>query len=78
LIISTWVMAVVARLTVITSTYIVYPWYRAKAPTGADLSMLPRNLLLSRPDTAGWHNFGMEWMEHVAWFAFQEPGKEKT
>ncbi len=29
LITGTWVMAVVAWLTVITGTYIVYPWYRA-------------------------------------------------
>jgi hypothetical protein len=28
----TWIVAVVAWLTVITGTYIVYPWYRAKAP----------------------------------------------
>jgi hypothetical protein len=69
LITGTWVIAVVAWLTIITGTYIVYPWYRAKAPAGADLSMFPRNLLLSKPDTAGWHNIGMEWQEHVAWFA---------
>ena len=69
LIIGTWVMAVVAWLTVITGTYIVYPWYRAPAPPGADLTMYPRNLLLSKPITAGWHNLGMEWKEHVAWFA---------
>ena len=25
----TWIMAIVAWLTVITGTYIVYPWYRA-------------------------------------------------
>jgi hypothetical protein len=69
LITGTWVMAVVAWLTVTTGTYIVYPWYRAKAPAGADLAMYPRNLLLSNPNTAGWHNLGMEWKEHVAWFA---------
>ncbi len=69
LVVGTWVMALVAWLTVITGTYIVYPWYRAKAPAGADLTMFPRNLLLSKPDTAGWHNFGMEWKEHVAWLA---------
>ncbi len=69
LITGTWVMAVVAWLTVITGTYIVYPWYRAPLPPGADLHMYPRNLLLSQPTTAGWHNFGMEWKEHVAWFS---------
>jgi hypothetical protein len=65
----TWVMAAVAWLTVITGTYIVYPWYRAAAPEGADLSQFPRNFLLSNPNTAGWHTFGMEWKEHIAWFA---------
>jgi hypothetical protein len=24
---------------------------------------------MSHPTTAGWHNFGMEWKEHVAWIA---------
>ncbi len=69
LIIGTWVMAVTAWLTVITGTWIVYIWYRAKAPAGADLTMYPRNLLLSKPSTAEWHKFGMEWKEHVAWIA---------
>lgn len=64
-----WGMAVVAWLTVYTGTYIVYPWYRAAAPEGADLTQYPRNFLLSNPATAGWHTFGMEWKEHVAWFA---------
>jgi hypothetical protein len=67
LIIGTWVMAVVAWLTVITGTWIVYPWYRAKPPEGADLKMYPRSFLVSSPTTAEWHNFGMEWKEHVAW-----------
>ena len=31
--------------------------------------MYPRNLLLSKPATAEWHKFGMEWKEHVAWLA---------
>ena len=65
----TWIMAIVAWLTVITGTYIVYPWYRAKPPEGADLIMFPRSLLLSKPTTAGWHHFGMEWKEHIAWLA---------
>jgi hypothetical protein len=69
LIAGTWTMAVVAWLTVITGTYIVYPWYRAKPPAGADLAMYPRSLLLTKPTTAGWHNLGMEWKEHVAWLA---------
>jgi hypothetical protein len=69
----TWIMAVVAWATVITGTYIVYPWYRAPAPQGAPRAVLeaqyPRNFLLSSPDTALWHTFGMEWKEHVAWLA---------
>ncbi len=69
LIIGTWVMAVTAWLTVITGTYIVYPWYRAPLPPGADLKMFPKALLVASPNTAGWHNFGMEWKEHVAWLS---------
>jgi hypothetical protein len=66
----TSVMGIVAWLTVITGTWIVYPWYRATPPQGAtDLAGFPRSLLLSAPTTADWHNFGMEWKEHVAWFA---------
>ena len=42
----TGIMAVVAWLTVITGTYIVYPWYRATPPEGAtDLSAFPRSFL---------------------------------
>jgi len=61
-------MAVIAWVTVVTGTWIVYPWYRAKPPAGAtDLTDYPRALLLSDPDTKEWHEFGMEWKEHVAW-----------
>lgn len=67
--IGTWIMAVVAWLTVITGTYIVYPWYRAPLPKGADVKMFPKALLVASPTTAGWHNFGMEWKEHIAWLA---------
>jgi hypothetical protein len=76
LLIGTTVMAVVAWLTVITGTFIVYPWYRAAPPVtidakvqGADLAAFPRSWLLANPTTADWHNFGMEWKEHVAWIA---------
>jgi len=55
---------------VITGTYIVYPWYRARPPEGtSDLSNFPRYLLLADPSTAEWHTFGMEWKEHVAFLA---------
>jgi hypothetical protein len=75
LLIGTAVMAIVAWLTVITGTFIVYPWYRAVPPTGTDLgnqSVLtdfPRYWLLASDKTSEWHNFGMEWKEHVAWLA---------
>lgn len=66
----TWAMAAVAWLTVLTGTYIVYPWYRAKPPAGTtDLANFPRSFLLADPSLANWHNFGMEWKEHVAWLA---------
>jgi len=58
-----WIMALVAWLTVITGTWIVYPWYRAADPGS------PRSKLLASPTTSGWHTFGMEWKEHVAWIA---------
>jgi hypothetical protein len=78
------VMAVVAWATVLTGTWIVYPWYREnlseteadryagceglQAPSG---SCSPRDFLLSQVsgDTESWHTFGMEWKEHVAWIA---------
>ena len=62
-------MAVLAWLAVISGSYIVYPWYRAIPPAGTtDLAMFPQRLLLSNPRTAGWHDLGMEWKEHIAWF----------
>ena len=65
-----WAMAIVAWLTVITGTWIVYPWYRAMPPEGTtDLTAFPRSLLLSDPATSAWHTFAMEWKEHVAWIA---------
>jgi hypothetical protein len=64
------IMAVLAWAAVFSGAYIVYPWYRAHpAPDITDLSGYPQRYLLSHPETAGWHNVGMEWKEHVAWFA---------
>jgi hypothetical protein len=61
-------MAALAWLTVLSGTYIVYPWYRAPAPAGiSNLAAFPRSLLLSNPATRHWHTIGMEWKEHVAW-----------
>ena len=79
-----WGMAAVAWLTVITGTWIVYPWYRVKlAPVGDDLyagcagtilpssTCSPRDFLKSNVSgqTDNWHQFGMEWKEHVSWTA---------
>ena len=69
LIAGTWIMAIMAWLTVITGTYTVYPWYRAKPPSGADLTQFPRYYLLADPSLAECHKFGMEWKEHVAWLS---------
>lgn len=54
-------MAGIAWVTVITGTWIVYPWYREQAATSA------KSRLLANPDTADWHKFAMEWKEHAAW-----------
>ncbi len=56
-------MALAAWGTVITGTWVVYPWYRDKSPTS------PKSILLSNPDTKDWHEFGMEWKEHIAWLS---------
>lgn len=56
-------MAVVAWLTVLTGTWVVYPWYREKVPTSA------KEILIANPDTELWHSFAMEWKEHVAWLS---------
>jgi hypothetical protein len=61
--IGTVVMAAAAWGTVITGTWIVYPWYREDEPDS------PRSQLLADPDTKDWHEFGMEWKEHVAWLS---------
>lgn len=64
----TAVMAVVGWLTCITGTVYIYPWYRATPPEGTtDFTDFPRSLLKASPELATWHNFGMEWKEHVAW-----------
>jgi hypothetical protein len=56
-------MAVAAWGTVLTGTWVVYPWYRDSAKTS------PKNILLADPATAEWHKFGMEWKEHIAWIS---------
>ena len=62
-------LVVLGWAAVLSGAYLIYPWYRAVAPTGADLTLYPKFLLTAHANTAGWHNFGMEWKEHVAWIA---------
>ena len=63
-------MATLAWMTVLAGAYLVYPWYRTVAPAGTvDLRGYPQRLLMSKASTSGWHDIGMEWKEHIAWFA---------
>jgi len=68
-------MVVLSWAAVFTGAYIIYPWYRVVPPRAVpphdapNLAMFPQRLLQSNPATAAWHSFGMEWKEHVAWFA---------
>ena len=74
-------MAATAWATAITGSWIVYPWYRVKLAgdklegcQGLELpssACSPRDFLLSNVsgETEKWHEFGMEWKEHVAWGA---------
>ena len=62
-----WVLAAAVWLAVFSGAFIVYPWYRAAVPAGiTDLTNYPKFLLLANPSIAFWHNFGMEWKEHIA------------
>lgn len=69
------IMALAAWLTVMTGTWIVYPWYRAGSTdhcTATSVAEVPADcgakwLLVADKGTADWHNFAMEWKEHVAW-----------
>ena len=70
LLVGGWIMAIVSWLTVITGTWIVYPWYRAVPPEGVtDLTKYPKAELLANAATSAWHTFGMEWKEHIAWIS---------
>jgi hypothetical protein len=63
-------LALLAWMAVFAGAYLVYPWYRAHPPAGAvDLTGFPQRLLMSNPATTGWHDIGMEWKEHIAWFS---------
>jgi hypothetical protein len=61
--IGTTAMAALLWLTVIVGTWVVYPWYREETPGS------PKSQLLANPDTADWHEFAMEWKEHIAWIS---------
>lgn len=62
--------ACLAWIAVLLGAYVVYPWYRARPPAGViDLAGYPQRLLMSSSATTGWHDLGMEWKEHIAWFA---------
>ncbi|MEO6817744.1 MAG: hypothetical protein ABI177_13690 [Edaphobacter sp.] len=64
------VMAGLGWLAVLSGAYVVYPWYRAALPAGVtNLAGYPQRLLMSSASTIEWHTLGMEWKEHVAWFA---------
>jgi hypothetical protein len=65
----TWGMATMAWLTVLSGTWMVYPWYRAEPPAGANVADFPRAYLLANDSVAAWHTFGMEWKEHVSWLS---------
>lgn len=65
-----WAMTLLAFAAVFAGTYLIYPWYRAKPPANSPpgaLAPYPKFLLLSDPRTRQWHEFGMEWKEHIAW-----------
>jgi hypothetical protein len=65
-----WAMALVSWCTVLSGTLRVYPWYRGTPPPDMPpITPNPRSVLLADPRTAGWHRFGMEWKEHIAWIA---------
>jgi hypothetical protein len=65
-----WSMALVSWATVLSGTVRVYPWYRGTPPPGMPpVTPDPKSVLLRNPETAGWHHFGMEWKEHIAWIA---------
>jgi hypothetical protein len=82
--IGTWVMAGTAFATVISGTWIVYPWYRQALAKVGDQAYAgcaglvtpgptcsPKDFLVSNVSgsTESWHTFGMEWKEHISWAA---------
>ena len=64
---STVAMAAALWGAVVSGTWLVYPGYRAEPPEGATTAAYPKADLLANGDVSFWHDFGMEWKEHVAW-----------
>lgn len=67
-------MALTAWVTVISGTWIVYPGYRANPgeaslSSAEDLTNYPQQYLEHDPSLIYWHDFGMEWKEHVGWLS---------
>ncbi|MDR7000028.1 hypothetical protein [Neobacillus niacini] len=66
----TWLMAITSWLTCIIGTFVVYIWYRAQPPEGvSNLEAYPRTYLLETKGLEYWHEFGMEWKEHIGWLS---------
>jgi len=64
-----WCAAFLCWFTVISGTYIIYPFYRMVPMQGTEERNSPRSYLLGNKDTSGWHEFGMEWKEHIGWLS---------
>jgi len=62
-------LAFAALASVVTGTWIIYPWYRAILPPGGELALSPKSWLLAHAHLTAWHSFGMEWKEHIAWLS---------
>ena len=56
-----WTMAGLAWISVITGTWVIYPWYTQTGGAQATLR--------GSSATSGWDSFGMEWKAHLAWTA---------
>jgi hypothetical protein len=64
---STASLAVVAWLASGVGTWFGYAGYRATVPPGGNITMYPREYLLSSPQLAFWETFAMEWKVHIGW-----------
>ena len=64
---STAGLAIVAWLASAIGTWFGYAGYRAKVPPGGDITMYPREYLLTSPQLAFWETFAMEWKVHIGW-----------